>query len=249
MQVESGIQLFSRLMQRPRLESLQPKIIPPDLKLTSKIIEVTGSFATGKSLLCMDMLARCVLPKSCENFELPGSGCMAVIINCDHHFDMFRFVAILEYYLSCNGKKFSCDVKKNVIESCLKKLFILNCYSYAQFQATLLNLDNILLRNPELCLIVIDSISAYYWSQRFDTCCSYVSYFNQILVILEGLVQRFEICVVFTKPEIEKQDNLRQVDYRIFLRKEGDSCIAEGLNLIDHSSSTYCYNIGKTINF
>lgn len=241
--IESGIQLFSRIIQRPKLDYLNDKLFPEGGPYSNQLIELTGESGAGKTILLTDFLVRCLLP-----VEYNGKNSGAVIIDTDHHFDVFRLVSIIEYYLKKS------DVKSNnyqtIIEHCLNNLIVLSCYSSEQLQATFLNLETVILQNANISFLAIDSVSAYYWSERINNdTISFNAYFSQIIGTLKNIAKSFNLTVLYTKPEIQKEPLYKRDDYKICLSKhEKDICKADVTNF-DNVNISCKYKIHTTIEF
>lgn len=99
------------------------------------------------------LTARCILPKSEGGLEVE-----VVFIDTDYHFDMLRLVTILEHRLSQSSEE--------VVKRCLGRLFVVNCSSSTQLLVTLCSLEAMFCSHPALCLLVLDSLSAFYWIDR-----------------------------------------------------------------------------------
>jgi DNA-repair protein XRCC2 len=55
---------------------------------------------------------------------------------------------------------------EDFIRVCLARLFILRCNSSLELLATMLSLEQMLIAKPEICVVMIDSLSAFYWIDR-----------------------------------------------------------------------------------
>ncbi|XP_031330958.1 DNA repair protein XRCC2-like [Photinus pyralis] len=200
--IESGVQLFSRLNQRPLLENLYPELIESG-PFPNEFIEIAGGLGVGKTTLLMDLMKRCLLPA-----EHSGKGCGVVLINGDHHFDMFRFVAMF-------------DVDLQVVKSCLANLIVLNCYDSDQLQVTFYNLENILLTNPKIGFVAVDSISAQYWQYRSNKgVISSHGYHCKMMRAIEESVRNCNVVVAYTKQESGKEIRFQAGVHRIALHED-----------------------------
>lgn len=242
--IESGLQLFSRLHQRPYLQNLNQILFHEGGPYPNDLIEIAGNTGTGKTLFLMDFLARCVLLE-----EYNGKGCGAIIINTDHHFDLFRFIEMLDFLIRKSGNKnVSTTVVEDSIKNALKNLIVLNCYDYYQLQMTFLNLEQILCDNENVGLITIDSLSSYYWEYRNinSTIISLQNYHSKMLESLQNQVKNFNIVVVFTTNEIELK---LDVCWKILLRDCKSQFQALVTNINKNSSKTINYVIEKAIQY
>ncbi|TSK28311.1 DNA repair protein XRCC2 [Bagarius yarrelli] len=105
------------------------------------------------------LLSRCILPTHSGGLEVE-----VVFIDTDYHFDMLRLVSILESRLT--SSLLDSETEAAVVRSSLSRLSVLHCSSSVQLLLTLHYLEATLCSRPALCLLVIDSISAFYWIDR-----------------------------------------------------------------------------------
>ncbi|XP_013407314.1 DNA repair protein XRCC2 [Lingula anatina] len=102
--------------------------------------------------------------------------------------------------------------KETFIKSCLKRLFVFRCSSPTQLIATLHSLDALLLNRPEICILMLDSLSAFYWIDHSNGCDSAVareSNQRQVCKILNKLITSYNLVIFATKPAIiHKRNNL-----------------------------------------
>lgn len=248
--IESGLQMFSRITHRPDLDGLNPTIFPQGPH-PGQIIEITGDEATGKTLLVTDLLARCLLPKTYQEVQLPGRKSGALFINTNHHFDMFKLAEIMQYYIKTNcNRTLNSNTVQEIIKESLKSLTVINCYTNEQFQATLLNLESLILENTNISLLIVDTLVAFYWIQRIHSNVSYNSYYTSIVNSLKVLASKFNITVFYTKPNIIKDAPKKHVDIKIYLKK-----IEEGVfemeisNYVGLEDRCVRYKIEKTFVF
>ncbi|TRY85072.1 hypothetical protein DNTS_020860 [Danionella cerebrum] len=81
---------------------------------------------------------------------------------------MFRFVTILERCLDSQEGDSSEKLQEETVRSCLCRLSVVHCNSSVQLLLTLHTLENNFSSQSSLSLLVIDSISAFYWVDRFN---------------------------------------------------------------------------------
>lgn len=240
--IESGVHLFARIAQRPNLDRLNEVIFWNGGPYPAQLVEITGEPSTGKTMLVTDLLAKCILPICYK-----GKNSGAIIINTDHHFDLFKLISVMEYYLKKSGKSTS---YKSIIEKSLDNLIVLNCYSSEQLEATFLNLETIILQNNNISLLVVDSIAAYYWLERGNSNLSFNAYYSQIISKLHGIAKQLNVSVIYTKPEIVKESSNRKEDCTIVLRsQENCSFKMDVLDNVNNTSKSLLYKINKTIEF
>ncbi|KAG8443594.1 hypothetical protein GDO86_012121 [Hymenochirus boettgeri] len=153
-QAETGTQLLSRVEGRPSLMEIEPLLFATEgCPSHGEIVEFYGSEGTGKTEMLCHLISRCILPKSDGGLQVE-----VIYIDTDYHFDMLRLVTILEHKLSQNTEE--------IVKQCLARFFLVYCNSSAQLLLTLYSLENMFCSHPSLCLLLIDSISSFYWIDR-----------------------------------------------------------------------------------
>ncbi|XP_074171209.1 DNA repair protein XRCC2 [Rhinolophus sinicus] len=151
---ESGTELLARLEGRSSLKEIEPHLFADEESpLHGDILEFHGPEGTGKTEMLYHLTARCILPKSEGGLEVE-----VLFIDTDYHFDMLRLVTILEHRLSQ-----SCE---ETVKCCLGRFFLVHCSSSTQLLLTLYSLETMFCSHPSLCLLILDSLSAFYWIDR-----------------------------------------------------------------------------------
>ncbi|KAM8967391.1 DNA repair protein XRCC2 [Pelodytes ibericus] len=151
---ESGTQLLARLEGRASLKELEPLLFADEgCPVHGDIIEFHGPEGTGKTEMFCHLISRCILPKSAGGLQVE-----VIFIDTDYHFDLLRLVTILEHRL--------CESTEEAIKQCLARLFLVYCSNSIQLLLTLYSLENMFCSHPALCLVIIDSISSFYWIDR-----------------------------------------------------------------------------------
>uniref|UniRef100_A0A8D0HPX1 X-ray repair cross complementing 2 n=1 Tax=Sphenodon punctatus TaxID=8508 RepID=A0A8D0HPX1_SPHPU len=184
------------------------------------VIEFHGPEGTGKTEMFYHLIARCVIPKSEGGLEIG-----VLFIDTDYHFDMLRLVTILEHRLSRSTE--------DVIKQCLGRLFLVNCNSSTQLLLTLYSLENLFCSHPSLCLLILDSISAFYWIDRInggESLSQQEESLKRCAKVLEKLAREHHLVVFATTQTImrksansaENSGKLQcgpETDYRSYLCK------------------------------
>ncbi|NXF00595.1 XRCC2 protein, partial [Smithornis capensis] len=146
--------LLARLEGRSSLKNLEPYLFAEEgSPVHGDVIEFHGPEGTGKTEMLYHLIARCIIPKSGGGLEVE-----VMFIDTDYHFDMLRLVTILENRLA--------ERTEDMIKQCLGRLFLVNCSSSTQLLLTLYSLENLFCAHPSLCVVLLDSISAFYWIDR-----------------------------------------------------------------------------------
>ncbi|XP_006895245.1 PREDICTED: DNA repair protein XRCC2-like [Elephantulus edwardii] len=148
------IKLLARLEGRHSLKEIEPYLFADEESpVHGDILEFHGPEGTGKTEMLYHLTARCILPKSEDGLEIE-----VLFIDTDHHFDMLRLVTVLEHKLSQSSEE--------TVKSCLGRLFLVCCNSSSQLLLTLYSLEAMFCSHPSLCLLILDSLSAFYWIDR-----------------------------------------------------------------------------------
>lgn len=206
---ETGVQLLARLSSRPNLNCLSETLFPGGINL-GNIIEISGDSGSGKTTLITQFLVKCLLPKTWNEFTIGGLGAGAIIVDTDHHFQILKLVSIMESLLmKCREsntsevqlpKHIDSKIIEKIIKESLANLIVLNCYDSVQLFVTFHSLENILSSNANTSLIIIDSLSAYYWQdvavrgiRKMDL------YLRKMLKALQSCTEEYKVTVMYTK--------------------------------------------------
>jgi DNA-repair protein XRCC2 len=134
------------------------------------VLEIQGPSSSGKSLLLSYLLAHCICPSD-PALVHKGWGMSAVILDTEGTFDLSTVRRLLFWRLNQTSESDSDDScqLRSLVETALQNLHIFCPNSSAQILFTLIDLfDYIAHSSPEKCvgLIVIDSISSFYWPDK-----------------------------------------------------------------------------------
>ncbi|XP_075067341.1 DNA repair protein XRCC2 [Mixophyes fleayi] len=181
---ESGTQLLARLEGRASLKELEPLLFAcEDCPVHGDIIEFHGPEGTGKTEMFCHLISRCILPKSEGGLQVE-----VIYIDTDYHFDMLRLVTILEHRLSQNNEE--------TVKQCLSRFFLVYCSSSVQLLLTLYSLENMFCSHPSLCLLIIDSLSSFYWIDRNnggDSISKQESTIRKCIELLDKLIKEYKL--------------------------------------------------------
>lgn len=231
---ECGLKLLTRLTskKRPSLLRLSPEIMPMDGPKPAEIVEICGDSGTGKTMHTMDLIAQAIIP-----VEYGGKGASVIVIDTNSNFHvrerMARFVEkhILHHRsMACavadtEMLQMDTDIQNidSIVFEVLKNIQFFKCYSAKEYELTLLYCTNVLTTNKKVSLLVVDSISTFYWSElgdreppiRMDT------YLRRKVQELRNLVDEFKLVAIYTRPMefgnfTTAKDDL--IDYKIQLK-------------------------------
>lgn len=141
------------------------------------------------------------------------------------------------------------------VEECLKRLYIVRCSSSEQFLITLHSIESILTSRSELCLLLIDSISSFVWTDKYNGSESNTS---QILKMLQKLVGTYSLVTFAARnPAIflhrtQKHDHSAKEKYGDHLGNSWDKLVTHRIVFAKDSSPecvyrapVFCASVGK----
>ncbi|XP_058791917.1 DNA repair protein XRCC2 [Phymastichus coffea] len=218
--IESGLQVVTRLIDRPSVEDLDNDLFFNKLRNTD-VVELRGTVSSRLNLLLTKLIVKCILPLQYNGFSID-----VLLINTENQFRVSHLVNILKDEISAIQGPINVD---SIVEKLLNNLKIINCYNYYQFFVTINSLDNILLKNKKVGMIVLDSISAYYWLQKDEL--SYNSYVMKMLNIIRKITIEFKVVTLYTKQynfeskreTVEWHEGKKYLRYLISLSRNEDS--------------------------
>ncbi|XP_054479079.1 DNA repair protein XRCC2 [Anoplopoma fimbria] len=205
---ESGAQLFARLDARRCLKDIEPRLFPEDGGPDhGEVVELYGTEGTGKTELLYHLLCRCVLPVATGGLEVD-----VVFVDTDYSLDMLRLVSILDSRLNAARSTGSslAGSDEAALRSCLSRLLVVHCSSSSQLVLTLHFLETSLSSRPGLALLLIDSISAFYWLDRCEGGASVAKQeekLNKCAELLGRLLRDYRITVFATCHAIRRSYN------------------------------------------
>lgn len=162
--VEPGAQFFARVTNRPLITDLDMKIFPNGLT-NKETIEICGNISSGKSILLSQYIAKTILLKNYNDKKIEGLDVGVLLINNDHHIKLTKIISIMKTIINKNNILLDDEID-DIIKQSLLNIKIISCYDCKQFWFTTEGLDTKLLNNKKIGLVVVDSISAFYWQDR-----------------------------------------------------------------------------------
>ncbi|OXB63307.1 hypothetical protein ASZ78_008240 [Callipepla squamata] len=210
-----SLKLLARLEGRSSLKNLEPNLFAEEgSPVHGDVIEFHGPEGTGKTEMLYHLIARCIIPKSGGGLEVE-----VMFIDTDYHFDMLRLVTILEHRLGQSTEE--------TMKCCLGRLFLVNCNSSTQLLLTLYSLENMFCTHPSLCLLILDSISAFYWIDRSnggESLNSQEMNLKKCANLLEKLVREHHLALFATTQSLmQKSTNPSESFFPVKLQHEIDA--------------------------
>ena len=158
---------------REGLDSILFGDLPSSIQ-AQDVIELYGKEGCGKTQVLIHLIANCILPRTWEGVMLNGRGVGVVFVDTDYHFSMIRLVEVLEHRItSCTSRQGlhvtqTAREIKVLIKNCLSRMIVARCNCSVELLATVESLGDVFSNKPEICVLLIDSISAFYWLDKLN---------------------------------------------------------------------------------
>ncbi|XP_073958353.1 DNA repair protein XRCC2-like [Choristoneura fumiferana] len=204
--VESGIQLLSRLTaKKTKIENFYPNLFGSGPKY-GDIIEIFSN--RSSSFLLIDIICEALLP-----MELGGAESGVLILNTDGHITLQALTALLQLKL-LSRRKFNSNIEcTEMLKQVLDNLYIQDIFDDFQLNTTLQKLDYVLAQHNNISLCIIDTFTAFYWSEHRFKMVKMDSYLKKLLRVLQKSTKSHEIAIIYTRPDYfnsskDQRDNL-----------------------------------------
>lgn len=167
----------------PSIDKLCEHLANPNGALSAKtylppVIEISSPTTNaGKTQFCYYAIAATVTPP-----QLGGKGEIAVVLDTDSKFDVERLADVISGYLKASNttdteqpesKSTNLANAKSVVATCLSLVYIIKPQNLRSLANTIKGLpDRMLNRRSEILeqavgLVLIDSVSSFYWQERW----------------------------------------------------------------------------------
>lgn len=172
------------------------------------VIEFYGEPGSGKTHLLLHLIANCILPPNWKGRLLGGRNVGVIYVDTEFNFSLLRLVDFLEHRItSCfSTQELPCATDRQAfIGSCLCRLIVAKCKSSEELLETLQSFDEILRNRNDICVMMIDAISAFYYQ---NTCevneNDETGEKNQkrLVEILRLYISKYYLVVIATMPAI-----------------------------------------------
>ncbi|EZA58731.1 DNA repair protein XRCC2 [Ooceraea biroi] len=216
---EGGLELLSRLNEKPRSTNLDEVLFPDGINSKS-IVEITGPSSTGKTVLLCQFIAKCILPARYKGIQIDGCDACAILIDTLGHVQMSK-VAELMTSMVCSayrsaGVQAPAETVDMIVTGCLKNLTVIGCCNSDQFQLALHTLEDEFLCNERITLLAIDNILAYYWQERREKGLFSMDQYTKTLVrIVQAQTCQFSIVTAYTRwdgPSSESEVSVKHTE-------------------------------------
>ncbi len=220
------MQLFARLGNKSSvIKTLDTSIFKEPLN-PGNVIELYGTTSSAKTELLYHILTQCILPASWKGVQLNGCSIGVVYVDTEYQFSMLRLFAILEKQILQQMEKFKMDNDEQMvmpsgeeveefIKNSLSKLHMVRCNSSEQLIISLHSLETLLANHPDICILMLDSISAFYWVDRTNAgegATAQEDMQRKTVDILQRLIKEYNLVLFATKPAIVQRTKRFQQD-------------------------------------
>ncbi|KAJ3750228.1 hypothetical protein DFH05DRAFT_1531800 [Lentinula detonsa] len=151
------------------LDSSISQGLPFALPRLGDVVEIQGPPASGKSHLLYLLMCICIIPTTHASISLGGWDKVVLFFDTDASFDLVRFERLLTSHLEA-ALNTNISTVQQLVKRSLKNLHIFRPTSSIQLAATLLCLPSYhhtKLPDSEIGILAVDSMSAFYWLDRF----------------------------------------------------------------------------------
>lgn len=201
---------------------LSPQIIPSDAPKPGQIVEISGESDTGKTMLTMDLIAKAIIPN-----EYGGKGVTVIVIDTNSNYNAHRMIKCIEnqIYRYISTKNISVVISdeemKDIASKALEKIKLYFCYSLEEYEMSLLHCKGLITIDKKVSLLVVDSISSYYYFETSDEIpISFDTYAQRKAYELKNLANEFKLVVIYTRlTQFSTFSPLKddRIDYKIHL--------------------------------
>ena len=204
-------QFLARLGTRPSLEKIEPVLLGEG-PFCKDVIELYGGEGTGKSETCLHFITRCILPSTWNGVSLNGCDAGVILIDNDYSFSILRLVTLMERFIlhkaEETSKVISSEDVEKFIRACLRKLHVSQCSSSTEFVMTVHRLESLVCNEPGIAAIIIDSLSAFYWIDRYNGGDNIQAQEVNMKLAVDGLsklVNTYSLVLIVTKAAVFKK--------------------------------------------
>lgn len=246
--IESGIQLLARLSKKPGVINFFPTLFDPGLK-HGETVEMYND--VNISYLLIDMICEALLPR--ESKEPIG----VLMINTAGQFNYEEFIKILRKRLFSTLDKENNEMPNfeidQLLDEVLSNYHLLEVYDATQFYTTIHSLDKFFIKHSNLSLVIIDTLTAFYWSEQGFKVTKMDLYIKSLLTMIQKVTKEYKIIIVYTKSKYfsssKDTDNFEYsisdgVNFKVKLSHIGKSLYEVNVK----SSQTYYKNFYSIVN-
>lgn len=200
---ESALSLVARLVNRPVLFKNYSFFQEEGLR-NKEVVQISGEGGSGKSLVLLDLIKACILPR-----EYGGAEANIVLIDADCQFSVFQLVTMLKSsIIQMSGPEtfHQSDNKRamwKLVEASLERLSVFSCNDLESLFLRFHYLKTFLISNPNTSIVMIDNLSAFYWkeTQVKKDLMKMECFLSHILSNFHNQLNSFNISLIYTLPK------------------------------------------------
>ena len=243
------------------LENLDTNLFPkPHLTLKpGHVVELYGTSCCTKTEVLYHLVAQCILPPNWRGVQLNGHNVGVVFVDTEYQFSMLRLFAIMESRVMERLEKVKSDQNdddeeqsartdlptgdnvEGFIKTALSKLYVVRCSSSEQLVISLHSLESLLANHPEIGVLMLDSVSAFYWIDRTnagDNANNQEAMQRRTTQILQRLMDEYQLVLIATKPAIVQRKHRGGGGYHHNNHQRQESSSSAGSPLVKKDSGS-----------
>lgn len=207
---ETAFHMIARGQKRPPLNGIENNLFPFGPQ-PGEVVEFHGEASVGKTLLLLECIKKCILPSQYDELSIGGLEAGVIFLNSDIHFNIAALVTLLRNHLKyCIPDMVSkSEIINKIVITSLSRLTIFNIYDSEALYTTFRVVERLLCTNINISLLVLDSISSFYWQDRLgDGVKKMDTYISHVLNTLHRYIHPFQITLFFTRPSYFQTKNI-----------------------------------------
>ncbi|KAH8250879.1 hypothetical protein KR038_006275 [Drosophila bunnanda] len=163
------------------------------------LVEISGPPKTGKSLVLQQLIAHCVAP-----YIFGGRQWRVYLINLSHKITRESLAKVvlaeLQAFSGVGVEPPAAEELTEIAKECVGRVSFMKCFTNADVRYTLFNIPYQTLRDSSVELVVIDTLSEFYWldaAEREQNMTKY-RYYRQCQMHLSRICKEALICGMYT---------------------------------------------------
>ncbi|XP_055919065.1 uncharacterized protein LOC129951081 [Eupeodes corollae] len=204
---------------RPKLHSLSTDLFPSNGPAAKSLIEITGPSNSGKTLLLNEIIALTILPT-----YFNGKESNVILIDLDHKLSIPHLMKVAEKIIKNSGEKTSQEDIQFTIELRMQSVQIINCYTPDQLEMAMDTLEDLLVANPDIALLAIDNIGAFYWLDTEKKLLKKETHYRNHITRLKNICRKHNIVCAYTMETnyIQSKGLRANIDYRFEMQQNSN---------------------------
>ncbi|CAH0405818.1 unnamed protein product [Chilo suppressalis] len=197
--IETGMQLLARLTKQQNIEKFYPVLFENGPR-PGEVIELYSE--SNINPLLIDIICEALLPSCFGDLKIS-----IIYFNCNGNFNYDSLLSCMSYkistYVSENKTTQNCNDNKinELVKKMLSNIFIAEIYDASQFYISIHNLERVFLEHSNIAMIIVDTITAFYWSEQAHKICKMDTYTKKILQIIQKVCKDHKLSILYTRPE------------------------------------------------